>query len=180
MNTIVQSVLEANALPGLPRITHVSPVKLDTTALPGGSLVMLLFVDDAPEPRYVLRLPRTPEVPDRILTNYDALRALSSVPAVAPSVPSAVYCGVVDSVLASVETCVPGLPLAVRMRVARNEGNREELAHLFGLAARWVWQLHAAPLTPECSVYAHDMEACAYGAIGRLREAGLLTEPQSG
>jgi aminoglycoside phosphotransferase (APT) family kinase protein len=170
--------MEADILGGAERVTHVSPVKHDTTALPGGSLVLLLFVDRDPEPRYVMRVPRTPDLPDRLLTNFNTLRALSSVPGVADAVPHAVYCGLVDGVLASVETCVPGLPLAVKMRVARDEGNREESARLFAHAADWVWRLHASTSPAPCAIAAADMDTRARQAIRLLDRKGLLSDPQ--
>ncbi len=177
---LVEKILSAGVLPHVRR-GHVSPVKLDTTALPGGSLVMLLFVNDEAEPSYVLRTPRTPRQPQRILTNFNSLRYLSQVRPVARSVPRAVFCGDLDGLLTSIETCVPGLPLAVNLRIARHEGRRDDAAHLFGLGAQWLWNLHAATRakTPLAPCGQQDAEASATKSICALRDEGLLTTAQA-
>lgn len=177
---VIERLLSSGAIGGAHRLSDVSPVKLDTTALPGGSLVMLLFLDNDPEPRYVLRVPRTPDHPERILTNYGSLRELSRVPAIANSVPRPVFCGNVDGLLASIETCVPGLPLAVSLRIARHEGRYEEAARLFDIAAQWVWHLHSATMANGV-----DADGCGERrstvdtAIRALQGAGLVSHSQA-
>lgn len=176
----VQRLVESGALSGAHRLTDVSPVKLDTTALPGGSLVMLLFVDADPEPRYVMRVPRTPEHPERILTNYGSLRALSKVPSISKKVPKPVFCGSVDGLLTSIETCVPGLPLAVSLRIARDEGRREEAAALYSIAAEWLWALHAHTQADKPAPLSGGHLPSPDESIIALNDLGLVTRDQTG
>jgi aminoglycoside phosphotransferase (APT) family kinase protein len=178
MNVVLDSILSAGVLPGSPRRAHVSPVKLDTTALPGGSLVMLLFVNDDPEPRYVLRMPRTPEQPERLIRNYESLEDMMRLDGVANTVPEPVYCGQLGGTTASVETCVPGLPLAVLMRAAREEGRNEHFARLFSLAADWIWELHAETAQTETH-FGEQIEAEAQRVVRVLHPAGMLTDAQA-
>lgn len=178
MNTILAEILEARVLPGAPTRAHVSPVKLDTTALPGGSLVMLLFVNDEPEPRYVLRIPRTPDHPERLIRNYRSLEAVAREPGVGNSVPHPIYCGELGGTVSSVETCVPGYPLAVAMRIARDEGHLDHLAKLFRIAADWIWSLH-----DQCDRFtAHQAECIlqhAQRAVSILMSTGIVSPPQA-
>jgi aminoglycoside phosphotransferase (APT) family kinase protein len=178
---VIERLLASGAIAGAHRLSDVSPVKLDTTALPGGSLVMLLFVDDDAEPRYVLRVPRTPDHRERILTNYGSLRALTRVSAVAKSVPQPIFCGPVDGLLASIETCVPGLPLAVGLRIARQEGRYEETARLFDVAAQWVYNLHCATMSEASDDVAGrgGRRSRIHAAICALRAAELVSCSQA-
>lgn len=140
---VVDRLIAAGAIPGARR-ARVCPVKLDTTALPGGSIVMLLFVNDEHEPSYVVRTPRTPDQPQRILRNFSTLQYLSQLRSLSPSIPRPIFCGQIDGEVTSVETCVPGLPLAVPLRHARYEGRRQDAAWLFSVAAQWLWTLHVS------------------------------------
>ncbi|NLI00485.1 MAG: aminoglycoside phosphotransferase family protein [Chthonomonadales bacterium] len=178
MTPVLDHMLAMGVLPDTPRSAHLSPVKLDTTALPGGSVVMLLFVGSDDEPRYVLRMPRTPEHPERLVCNFSSLEVLSGISELRSDVPDPVFCGHVDGTLASVETCVPGLPMALRMRIARDEGDLQELVRLFQLMADWIWELHQTTATPDAASDAAE-EVRALDAIVQLQETGMLSEPQA-
>lgn len=178
MIPVLDQMLAMGILPGTPRSAHLSPVKLDTTALPGGSLVLLLFVGSEHDPRYVLRVPRTPEQPDRLMQNFSSLEALSDVPGIRRFVPDPVYCGRLDGTFASVETCVPGLPMALQMRIARDEGNGEELARLFSMMADWIWELHQATGTHD-DASTDQEEARALEAIEHLERTAMVSDTQA-
>ncbi len=178
MNAVLNGILEAKVLPGAPARAHVSPVKLDTSALPGGSMVMLLFVDDEPEPRYVLRMPRTPNQPERLIRNYRSLQVVAREPRMGRSVPSPVYCGELGGATSSVETCVPGLPLAVAMRVARDEGRLDHLAGLFRQAAEWIWEFHTRCDSDEVGRSDH-VTRYARRAIGILQRLDIVSPAQA-
>jgi len=142
---------------------------------------MLLFVNDEVEPSYVLRTPRTPDRPQRILTNYNTLRYLSQVRPLSGSVPRPIFCGELDGEVTSVETCVPGLPLAVSLRNARYEGRRDDAAWLFALSARWLWNLHVATATKAALEPGRQspQEQRAMRAVCAMWDHGLIEDFQA-
>lgn len=175
---VVDRLLSRGVLPGA-RTGRVCPVKLDTTALPGGSIVMLLFVNDEPEPSFVVRTPRTPGHPQRILRNFESLRFLAQLRAVSRLVPRPVYCGELDGEMTSVESCMPGLPLAVPMRIARVERRLADAAYLFGIAALWLWRLHCQTSSLRISEGSlRNRETSLGRSICALHDEGFISASQ--
>lgn len=155
--------------------TRLSAIKMRNSTWQGGSLVSLLFVDDSPTPRYVLRVPRAPARDERVASNYAALQALSRIETLRGTVPAPVFSGYVEGVLITLETFLDGTSLAVEIGQAERQGDRACVANLLRHACDWLWGLHQATWMPSLP----EFSAQRVADIALLQERRLLPETES-
>jgi aminoglycoside phosphotransferase (APT) family kinase protein len=154
--------------------TRLSAIKMRNSTWQGGSLVSLLFVNDSPTPRYVLRVPRAPARDERVASNYAALQALSEIATLRGTVPAPVFSGYVEGVLVTLETFLDGTSLAAEIGQAERQGDSQCVANLLRRACDWLWGLHQATWTQSRP----DFSAQRVADIALLQERRLLLETE--
>jgi aminoglycoside phosphotransferase (APT) family kinase protein len=138
----------SGVLPDVGRDTKLSAIKMRNSSTQGGSLVSLLFVDEAPTPRYVLRVPRDPARPERLASNFSALTKLTDLPGLRDTVPIPAFSGKIEGVHVTIETFLDGSSAAMEIAVAERRGAADRQASIFEKAASWLWRLHESTWEP--------------------------------
>ncbi len=157
----------------------LSLIKMNTTPLPGGSLVSLLFVDHAVVPRYVVRMPRDPHQDERLRANYSTLLALHKVPELRSSVPQPIFAGSVKGVLITIETCLHGSQMARELLNARLDNNPDEELELLGRGWEWLAKLHQATRRELPDDFTSNRRALLLAETTYLQDLAILTAAQA-
>jgi hypothetical protein len=142
IDLVYDCLVSVGAAPKRRTRAPLSLIKMNSTPLPGGSLVSLLFMGDEPHPRFVVRLPRDPRLDDRVRANYQTLLTLQKSPALHGTVPEPIFAGRVRGALLTIETCLHGSQMAREMLNARRAGNAVEELGLLSAGWNWLAILH--------------------------------------
>jgi aminoglycoside phosphotransferase (APT) family kinase protein len=145
---VADALRASDMLPDVGLDTKLSAIKMRNSSTQGGSLVSLLFVDEDPAPRYVLRMARDPARPERLASNFAALTRLTDVPGLRGSVPLPVFSAELDRVRTTLETYLDGSSVAMEMAVAERRGLPERAAAVLDHATSWLWRLHEPTWQP--------------------------------
>lgn len=141
--TVARFLRMSGAVPGITPATRLNLVKLRSLT----SMLSLVFVDDDPVPRYVLKVERDRARAPKLLAACEAMRAVAQVPHLRNTVPEIVFCGGAGSeagMLATMETFLDGPVLAIPLGVARDRGDHEKAARLLRTAYQWLEDFHRA------------------------------------
>jgi aminoglycoside phosphotransferase (APT) family kinase protein len=171
---VAEFLQHSGAVADIGPATRLSAIKMRNSTWQGGSLVSLLFLEDQPVPRYVLRVPRAPARDERVASNFAALQALSEIEPLRGTVPVPVFSGYVEGVLISLETFLDGASLAVEIGQAERQGDSKCVANLLKRACDWLWRLHQETWTEPLP----DFSAQCLADIALIQERKLLSETE--
>jgi len=141
--TVARFLRSSGAVPGITPTTQLNFVKLRSLT----SVLSLVFVDEDPVPRYVLKVERDQARAPKLVSACEALRAVSAIPELRKSVPEVVFCGRAGDdggVFATLETFLDGPMLAIPLGIARDRGDHQEAARLLHIAYQWLISFHEA------------------------------------
>ncbi|MGC8669186.1 MAG: aminoglycoside phosphotransferase family protein [Chthonomonadales bacterium] len=143
MSRIVARFLRSSGVvPDITPNTRLNFVKLRSLT----SVLSLVFVDDDPIPRYVLKVERDRARAPKLASACKALRIVAANPILRRSVPEVVYCGTPGGeggLFATLETFLDGPMLAIPLGIARDRGDHQEAARLLKAAYQWLATFHA-------------------------------------
>lgn len=158
---------------------QISLTKMNSTALPGGSLVSLVFVENAETPHYVVRIPRDPRQDERLRANYSTLLALHKSPELRGTVPQPIFAGNVKGVLLTIETCLHGSQMARELLNARRENAPNEEIRLLAIGWEWLAKLHRATRRELPQDFLSTRRALLETETAFLQQHGILTASEA-
>lgn len=154
---------------------HISLIKMNSTALPGGSLVSLLFLGNDVQPRFVVRMPRDPRQDERVRANYQTLLALQKSPELRGTVPEPIFAGAVKGTLLTVETCLHGSQMAREILNARRSGDASEELRLLSGGWNWLAKLHRSTRREMPNGFTDTRRALLHSETEYLRVRDILS-----